>query len=436
MAKFNQDGGGGGGGAPAAPASPAPASAPSPSPAPAPAAAPAATPSAPASAPAGGGTPAPQQSGQGASPTPSPAPAASGKLIDTLPQRGSPAYWEKFGELSHEQRVQVEKEWYDRDNGLDAAPSPEAPKADPAAAPLPGDKPQEPAEVFITQEELDKLPQNAKQVVETMQARLDEFAPYMTEEFGKGIEIFQNDPIIKQRMAEIAEGKVWTPGELSKGFKPETYLSQEALQGLDFIGDPDGSTAKLGAILQKAHEDGIRQGQTSEQYANQQKVAFAERKANFISGFNDLVSAHPELKPKDPSVKEITDPRHPLRPVLKWAKEKLGDKFFLSSGDGNPFKACYAAFLADGGKLDQAIAQTVVNSNLKFIRNLEGAQRHAATVGRDTPSAAPPVTSPVPNLDMQRYLSDPVYARDFFDRSDYPTRLKLEKIRNGEKVTA
>lgn len=430
MAKFNQDGGGGGGAAPAAPAAPAPASAaPSPSPAsPAPAAAPAA-----ASAPAAGAPPE-QGSGQGASSTPTAAPAASGKLIDTLPARYSPEYWAKFGEMTPEQRLQVESEWAARDSGQDAPPS-EAPKVDPAAAPLPGDKPKGAEEVFITQEDLDKLPPAAKQVIETMQAHIDEFAPFQDEKFAKGMQMFMEDPLIKQRMAEISEGKVWEPGELAKEFKADTYLTQETLQGLDFIGDPEGSTAKLGAILQKAHADGIKTGQTSEQYANQQKVAFAERKATFLKGFNDLVGEHAELKPKDPSVKEITDPKHPLRPVLKWASEKLGDRFFLDTSNRNPFKAAYAAFLADGGKLDEAIASHVVNSNLKFIRNLTAAQTHAATVGRTTPSAAAPRTSPIPNLDVDRYLADPAYARTFYDNADYDTRLKLEKIRYGEKVT-
>jgi hypothetical protein len=34
-------------------------------------------------------------------------------------------------------------------------------------------------------------------------------------------------------------------------------------------------------------------------------------------------------------------------------------------------------------------------------------------------------------LDVQRYLSDPVYATSFYNNADHPTRLKLEQVRYG-----
>lgn len=439
MAKFNQDGGGGAGGAaPAAPAAPAAAPAPSAPASASPAAA--AAPASPASPPAGG---APPQPGPGASPTPSPAPAAGGKLIDTLPQRGSQEYWEKLDAMPLAQRQQVEAEWAARDSGLDAPP-PEAPKADDPAAPLPGDKPKGEEEVFVTSETLDKLgkaPLSAeegaqvKQVVETMQARIDELAPLLDPAFGAGTEIFLNDPIIKQRMEEIATGNPWSPGELAKAFDAKAYLTEEALQGIDFIGDPEGSQAKLTQLLQKAHEDGLRHGTTSAQYEMQQKVAFEQRKATFEKGFNDLISAHPELKAQDPNLK-ITDKGHPVKAIIDWAAVNLGDRFFVNGDNKQPFEAAYAAFLASGGKLNDAIKTTVVNSNLKFIRSLKDAQTHAATVGRNTPSAQPARPSAVPGLDEARYMSDPVYRQDFFNNADPTTRRKLEEISYGRKVTA
>jgi len=353
-----------------------------------------------------------------------------------MPERYSSEYWQKFNGMPRDQQVQLEKEWHARDNGQDAPPAPEKPQTDPLAAPLPGDKPKAEAEVFITQEALDKLPPEAKQVIEAMQAHIDETAPLMGQDFTRGLQTFMEDPFIKQRMEEIASGQMYTPKELTKGFKADTYLTQEAMQGIDFIGDPEGSAAKVNALLQKAHEDGAKTGQMSERYENQQKVAFAERKATFIKGFGDLTLKHAELKPKDPTVKDVTDKRHPVNVVLKWASANLGDRFFLNTEGRNPFDSAYAAFLADGGKLDEAISNTVVSSNLKFIRGIKEGLAHAATVGRDTSGAPLPRTSPVPNLDVERYMSDPAYAASVFNNADPATRLKLEKIRNGETVKA
>jgi hypothetical protein len=428
MAKFNSEGGGGTGAVSAAPAStPAPVAAPTNTPAAAPAA-PAASPSGPAAG-APPGTPAAPSTATPAAPA-----APAGKLIDTLPQRGTSEYWAKFGELSHDQRLQVEREWNDRDSGLDKAPE-KPPEADPAAQPLPGDKPKGDEEIFVTPEDLAKADPKVKAVVEHMQQTIDEFAPFMEESFGKGLATFMQDPIIAARVKELADGKQWEPGELAKGFDAKSYLTTEALQGLDPISDPEGFAQKVGALLQKAHQDGLKHGGTAKEYEMNQKVALAERKSFFESGFKGLIDAHPELKPKDPTVANLSDPKHPMYPFVQWSAKNLGDKYFVNPENKLPFESAYAAFLASTGDLNNAIKKTVENTRMKFIRTVTDAQTHAATVGRNTPSAAPPVTSPVPGLDVQRYLNDDAYARSFYDNADHPTRLKLEQVRYGNKVT-
>lgn len=425
MAKYNTDGGGGTGAAAApAPAPAAASAAPAATPAPA---APAAAPLAPAAAqPTGGAAP--------AAPNPSAAPAAAapaGKLIDTLPTRDSSEYWAAFDALPYDKRMQVEKEWNDRDAGLDKAPE-KKPEADPAAAPLPGDAPKGEEEIFVTPEDLAKADPKIKAVVETMQARIDEFAPLMDETFGKGLETFMGDPIIAGRMKELAEGKQWEPGELGKTFDAKTYLTPEALQALgDPIGDPEGFAQNLGETLRKAHEDGLKHGSTAKEYEMGAKVQLAERKSFFETGFKSLGDAHPELKPTDPTITDIRDAKHPAHEFVKWSAKNLGDKYFLNPENKLPFKSAYAAFLAAGGQLDSAFQKTETRTRDKFIRNLQGAQTTAATVGRSTPSAAPPSASPVPGLDVQRYQEDPVYRNSFFANADYPTRLKLEQVSYG-----
>lgn len=414
MAKFNSDGGGGGGVAVAAPA-PASSAAPTVVASPAPAA--------PSVAPEA--APAPATSSAAAQ-------GSTERVIDSLPTRNSPEYWQAFDALTPEKRMQVENEWNARDSGSEDAPAKPA-EADPAAKPLPGDTPKADEDLFITSEDLAKADPKVRQVVETMQQRLDEFSPFMEENFGNGMQIFMNDPIIKQRMDEIATGNPWAPGELAKTFNPSEFITAEALNGLDPISDPEGFTEKLTTMLQQAHEKGLKNGQTAEQFKTQQQVAFAERKSMMEGGFNALTDAHPELKGAN-GITDMRNPQHPMNPFVKWAASNLGDKYFLNPANKAPFESAYAAFLASSGSLNQAIGSTVKQQLNKFIRNLSDAQKTAATVGRDTPSATPPQASPVPNLDIERYRNDPNYARNFYDSASQENRLKLEQLRYGNRV--
>jgi len=329
--------------------------------------------------------------------------------------------------------MQVENEWNARDSGTEPAPAAKPAEADPAAAALPGDLPKGEEEVFITSDDLAKMDPNARKVVETMQQRLDEFAPLMDENFGKGMEIFMTDPMIKARMDEIATGNPWSPGELAKTFNPAEFMTDQALQGLDPVSDPEGFKTALTGMLQKAHEGGLKNGTMAAKYEAQQQVAFAERKSFIEGGFKSLSDAHPELK-APAGVSDIRDPKHPANAFVKWTAANLGDKYFINPANKAPFESAYAAYLASSGTLNQAIGKTVSQERNKFIRNLSEAQKTAATVGRNTPSAASPQVSPVANLDLERYKSDPVYARSFYETADQPTRLKLEQLRYGNKV--
>jgi hypothetical protein len=239
------------------------------------------------------------------------------------------------------------------------------------------------------------------------------------------------DPIIAQRIQEISSGKQWDPGELAKDFNPEGYLPQDLLKDLDPISDPQGFSQKLGEVLKKAHADGLKQGQTAKEFEMNQRVALAERKSFFDSGFKSLMDKHPELKPSDASLSDIRDGRHPVNGFVKWAAQNMGDRYFLNPENKMPFDSAYAAYLASTGELDKAIGKVAETTRFKFIRSLKDAQTTAATVGRTTPSAPPTQASPVPNLDVQRYLSDPVYATSFYNNADHPTRLKLEQVRYG-----
>lgn len=421
--------------APAAPAAPAaaPASSPSSSSSNAPQGAPGAQPGAAPSVPASAGAPAPAA---GASSPAAGAPAAApARVIEGMPPRGTDEYWAKFDTLSPEDKYKVEAEWKDVDSGAAEAPKPADPNApkkdDPAAKPLPGDKPAENGEdLFLDESFVAALPEREQKAVRAMQATLDQFGDLMTPEFQEGMDRMVKDPLIKMRMEEMAAGNVWEPGELAKEFNPDTYVKAEELEKLDPVTDPDGFRNFHRQLAKQAYEDGLKKGSFATEYKMQQQIAFAERKSKFDVGFNKLAEAHPELKAKDPSIKEYHDPRHPMHAFIKWAGANYRDEFFMKNE--NSFEAAYASFLASGGKLDQAITSHVQRANLKFIRNVEQATKTAAaTVGRNTSTAAPSGQPLVPGVDADRYLSDPDYARKAWDSADFPTRQKLEQLRYG-----
>lgn len=350
-----------------------------------------------------------------------------------MPPRGSDEYWARFDTLSAEDKYKVESEWKDVDTGAAEAPKPadpNAPAKDPAAQPLPGDKPAEGGEdLFLDESFVAALPEREQKAVRAMQSTLDQFGDLMTPEFQEGMDRMVKDPIIKARMDELASGKQWEAGELAKEFNPDVYVKPEDLEKIDPVTDPEGFKNYHRQLAKQAYEDGLKKGSFATELKMQQQVHFAERKSKFDTGFSKLADAHPELKAKDPSVKEFNDPNHPMFPFLKWAAANYRDSFFL--GNENAFEAAYASFLASGGKLNQAITSHVQRANLKFIRGVQEAAKTAATVGRNTSTSAPQAQPLVPGVDSDRYLSDREYARQVYDRADHPTRQKLEALRYG-----
>jgi hypothetical protein len=263
-----------------------------------------------------------------------------------------------------------------------------------------------------------------------MQATLDEVAPLLDEGFGKGMEVFLNDPIIKNRMEEISGGKPWESGELAKEFDPNGYLKLDDLQDLDPVTDAEAFQGKVHESLKKAYEDGLKKGTFSKELEMRQQIVFQERKAKFDIGFNKLIDSHPELKSKDPSIKDYTDPKHPANALVKWVAQNYRDEFFLKNA--NAFESAYAGFLAEGGQLNKSIDAHVNKARLQFIRNLNQAQTEAATAGRNTSSVAPPKPQLIAGVDTDRYLTDRTYADSIFRNADYTTRQKLEQLRYGK----
>ncbi len=435
----DQNSQGGQGAAPAAPAAPAAApAAPAAAPASSPSSSPSPAPQGAQGAPATGGAASAGPSGAPAPAAGAPSPAAGApaaapaRVIESLPPRGSDEYWAKFDALSPEDKYKVESEWKDVDTGAAEGPKPADPNApkDPAAQPLPGDKPAEGGEdLFLDEAFVAALPEREQKTVRAMQSTLDQFGDLMTPEFQEGMDRMVKDPIIKARMDELSTGKVWESAELTKDFDPGAYVKAAELERLDPVSDPEGYRAYHDKLTRTAYEDGLKKGSLATEYKMQQQVAFAERKSKFDVGFNKLAEVHPELKAKDPSVKEFNNPNHPMFPFLKWAAANYRDSFFM--GTENAFEAAYASFLASGGKLNQAISSHVQRANLKFIRGVQEAQKTAATVGRQTSTSAPQAQALVPGIDADRYLSDKDYARQVYDRADHPTRQKLEALRYG-----
>lgn len=357
-----------------------------------------------------------------------------------MPERNTPAYWEKFDTLSLEQRQQLEQEAKAFARG--DLKKPDAPP-DPAAATLPGDTP--PAQ---PQDELgvddtmfgalrSALPpehhamfDRVTKTVSAMQEQLEKVAPYFDPKFEQGLGVLSQDPILAARIKEIQDGNPFKPAALeSLSLDPNAILQGSKLMEIDPAVNPEGFQTELVAVLKKAFEEGARGGYLKAEYAGNEKAAFTQRVAAFESDLNELMNkpGNEALRPTEKGIR-VGDKRHPLNPFVVWLKNPaLGDSYVQTVG----MEAAYATYLAQSGKLQQSFKAVEERTRINFYKKVQSAVAAGNNLSNIS-NAVPANSSPeLPGIDTARYLKDFAYAKDIFDRADDKTRAKLEKLRTG-----
>jgi hypothetical protein len=268
-----------------------------------------------------------------------------------------------------------------------------------------------------------------------MQGIISQFAPYLDGSLDKGLEIVQNDPIIKARLQEIQEnGEHSIPESLTKQFNVLDYLSPEDQKVYSLL-DEKGKTSLLQTIS-RAFEDGARRGQVSEQYNTREALMKEQRLNTYTKELEKIVSSTPSLKvPVDARGEAVPfkDPNHPLNPYLKWAAQNLSDAQLDKIGH----KAGHAAYLAATGQQDQAMENVAKQVRTTFLKQFDNLDKNiATTAGRQTQSPSGQGTKMYNGIDLGKYKTDIEYRKQVFLGSDQKTRTKLEQfIYNGQVPT-
>ena len=380
----------------------------------------------------------PSPAPEGSQPASSPAPPGSSggedkRVISRMPTIDTPEYWKEFETLSIDDRKALEQEIFEIENGMAQPPvekgeEPTPPVGEP---PAPGEEP----DLFLTQEELNKLDPKTKSVIEKMQSHITSVEPFLDDKVRQGLEVFTKDPVIAARIAEInKEGDPFAiAGELTREFDPNTLMDATALESLDPVTDPDGFKKGIHDSIKKAYEKGAKDADLKAQIQNQENQEMSRRAAIITQQFDSLISKRPELKVPD-GVTSLKDPRHPASKFFGWVQENYGDDFFLKNQ--NAAEAAYMAYQTVTGGMKTGFSNAVKADRFKFIRNMQKAEEAARTIPPNAPSSPGDKTQNIlPGLDVERYLADHVYATKFFDNADYQTRLKLENLRETGRLT-
>ena len=357
-----------------------------------------------------------------------------------MPEYGSQAYWDRFDNLSLDQRHQLEQEA--RAFARGELKKPDA-QPDPVAAALPGDTQlEQPVDELGVDDSMFNALRGAlpaehqpmfdrvTKTVAAMQEQLEKVAPYFDPKFEEGLGVFTQDPIIASRMKELQDGNPFKPAELeSLSLDTSAILQGSKLMEIDPAVNPEGFQAELANVLKKAFEDGARGGWLKAEYAGNERAAFQKRLSAFENGLNELMNkpGNEALRPAEKGLK-VGDARHPLNPFITWLKNPaLGDAFVESVG----MEVAYTTFLAQTGKLQQTIKNVEERTRLNFYKRVQEAAKAANNLSNIS-NATPTNSNPeLPGIDTSRYLKDFAYARDIFDRADEKTRAKLEKLRSG-----
>lgn len=363
-------------------------------------------------------------------------------VLDSAPaERGTDQYKEWYNDLSQEDKTNVEQDIFngykppennegDTGTGDTADGSGDGDGKSGSS----GDTNADPNDVGEwTPEEFSALDEPSQGRIKAMQGVIDKFTPYMDGSLDEGLRIIEEDPVIKARMAEIkGEGEYALPDSLSQKFDVNNYISDEDKANFQLLDDKGKES--FSKSITKAFEDGAKQGGMSEQYNSKQSLLKEQRIHTFTRQLNDIVGDSPSMKvPTDSKGNAVAfnNSDHPLNEYLKWANTNMSDDLIAQIGH----KASHAAFLSATGKQDQAMENVAKNVRTSFLQNMDNLDKSVATsAGRQSQTPAGDGTKVYNGIDLTKYKSDEVYARQVFDHADQPTRIKLEQFKYDGRV--
>jgi hypothetical protein len=308
-------------------------------------------------------------------------------------------------------------------NGFQEPKAEEAKPAEKVVEKLPGDAPVPEKELGWDEEELLKMDEHTQKSIKAMNERLEQYAQYDSDEFKSKQEIIEQDPIIKNRLKEIAEGKLYkAPDEIKVKFDPNKIVKPQHLLDLNFEKNPDQAAQLLSNLLKEAYDSGVEETYGYADVKANQEVENAKKQSAYERQISSLMS-----KNKIESDLPFNHKEHPMREFIDWVADSGITQSFIDQLGDSAAEALHASYMVKTGGLNKMISNAVQNKNQSFIRKMTETRDSLKTLSRSEQTNSAYQGNPY-GIDEQKFMSDPVYAQQVFLAQPYDVRLKLEQF--------
>lgn len=300
------------------------------------------------------------------------------------------------------------------------APAPSQPEGEPtpeAGVPPESASPEAP----ITQEEFDTLPPKIQDLILELRDQPSiptEWAPLVE----KGVtpaalEKFMSDPVIEMRVQQLTGAKsIEVPAEVKEALSPDLWIAMagDKIQSLDYQTDPEGTVATVKSLLETALTTAAEAGAAKFKIEAQQREQAMENKRWLESQIQSIASKNPALQ----SSLDVNDPAHPINPFIKHLGELYNSGMTMDAIKKMGVEGLWVGWQAtQNGGFAQIYQKANENNKRSLLADLKkkAVQAHT-TVGADTQSSnANPMIRH--GIDGKRYLEDPAYRADQFDKA-------------------
>lgn len=354
-----------------------------------------------------------------------PAPAAPANIKVPDYNTDPDGFMRYLDDLPYEERLKVEQGLFEVEQKPDAKPESAADNK-PAEKPvekLPGDAPVPEKELGWDEDELLKMDPHSQKSIRAMNERLEQLGKYESEEFKSLQGIIEEDPIIKNRLKEINDGKVYkAPNEIKATFDPNKIVTQADLIKLNLIENPDEYAKELSNLLKKAYDSGIEATHGYAEVKAKQEVENARKLGEYEKQLTSLMEKN-NIKSDLP----FDHKEHPMRDYINWVADSGVTQEYIDNLGNTAAEALYAAYMVKNGGLNKMIDNAVRNKNSSFIRKMNEARDSFKTLSRSEQTSSAYQTNPY-GIDETRFLNDPVYAQQVINSQPYEVTVKLEQF--------
>ena len=335
------------------------------------------------------------------------------------------AYWDKFNELSIDDRLKAEKGDFKIEGAPadeDTTPADDTTVTDDTTTEVVDKLVDKEDDVGWSPEEFEKLDDNTKKSVQALLDIAEEDSYFKTDEYKDHAKVIDTDPVIQNRLDQLENGTQFESVEAAvKSVDLDKLVTQKELQSLDFENDMQGSLQKMSNILYKAIEAGANKGYDQGILEGDNKISEASLKNDMIGQLNQLAA--------DQKVKSdvaVTDPAHPFADFIEWAQSEdsgVTDNQIRKLGD-KAQESLFAMYTMKTGGMKQLTSTIGKNVRDRFIKNIDKVTNQVKTLSKTDRTSFEAPTNEY-GIDEKKYNANPTYREETYLKARSEGNLKL-----------